>query len=58
MLGIATSVGSLARFVGPIAMGFMYDLAEARGAFYGGAVLTFAAFLIAMMMRRMPLREA
>jgi multisubunit Na+/H+ antiporter MnhB subunit len=58
MLGIATSVGSLARFVGPIAMGFMYDLAQARGAFYGGAVLTFAALLIAMMMRRMPLREA
>ena len=58
MLGIATAVGSLARFVGPIAMGFMYDLAKARGAFYGGAVLTFAAFLIAMMMRRMPLREA
>jgi len=58
MLGIATSVGSLARFIGPIAMGFMYDLAQARGAFYGGAVLTFAAFLLAMMMRRMPLREA
>ena len=58
MLGIATSVGSLARFVGPIVMGFMYDLAQARGAFYGGAVLTFAAFLVSMMMRRMPLREA
>ena len=58
MLGIATAVGSLARFVGPIAMGFMYDLAKARGAFFGGAVLTFAAFLIAMQMRRMPLREA
>jgi MFS family permease len=58
MLGIATAVGSLARFVGPVAMGFMYDLAQARGAFYGGAVLTFAALLIAMMMRRMPLREA
>jgi MFS family permease len=57
MLGIATAVGSLARFIGPIVMGFMYDLAQARGAFYGGAVLTFAAFLIAMMMRRMPLRE-
>ena len=58
MLGIATAVGSLARFVGPIVMGFMYDLAQARGAFFGGAVLTFAAFLVSMMMRRMPLREA
>jgi MFS family permease len=58
MLGIATSVGSLARFVGPIVMGFLYDLAQSGGAFYGGAVLTFAAFLMAMMMRRMTLREA
>ena len=58
MLGIATSVGSLARFAGPIVMGFFYDLAQARGAFYGGAVLTFAAFLIAMMMiRSMPVPE-
>jgi MFS family permease len=58
MLGIGTAVGSLARFVGPIVMGFMYDLAQARGAFYAGAVLTFSALLIAMMMRRVPLREA
>ena len=32
MLGIATAVGSLARFVGPIAMGFLYDLAQALDA--------------------------
>jgi MFS family permease len=51
MLGIATAVGSLARFVGPIVIGFLYDLAKARGAFYGGAVLTAGAFLIAMWMR-------
>ncbi|HJW94525.1 MAG TPA: MFS transporter [Thermoanaerobaculia bacterium] len=51
MLGIATAVGSLARFIGPIAIGFLYDLAQARGAFYGGAVLTAGAFLIAMWMR-------
>ena len=57
MLGIATAVGSLARFAGPIVMGFMYDLAQARGAFYGGALLTFAAFLIALSMRRLPLLE-
>ena len=58
MLGIATAVGSLARFVGPIFIGFLYDLAQARGAFYGGAVLTAAAFSMAMMMRRLPLMEA
>lgn len=57
MLGIATAVGSLARFIGPIVMGFLYDLAQARGAFYGGAALTGAAFLISIAMRRMPLLE-
>ena len=57
MLGIATAVGSLARFVGPIVMGFLYDLGQARGAFYGGAALTAAAFLVALAMRRLPLLE-
>jgi DHA1 family tetracycline resistance protein-like MFS transporter len=55
MLGLATAVGSLARFVGPIFTGFLYDLAKARGAFYGGAALTFIAFMIALSMRRMVL---
>lgn len=57
MLGIATAVGSLARFIGPIFMGFLYDLAQARGAFFGGAALTGAAFLIAIWMRRLPLYQ-
>jgi MFS family permease len=57
MLGIATAVGSLARFIGPIFIGFLYDLAQARGAFYGGAALTFAAFIVALTMRGMPLLE-
>jgi MFS family permease len=57
MLGIATAVGSLARFLGPIAMGVLYDLAQSRGAFYGGAVLTAAAFIVAIAMRRLPLLE-
>jgi MFS family permease len=55
MLGISTAVGSLARFIGPIFMGFLYDLAQARGAFYGGAALTGTAFLISIWMRRFPL---
>jgi MFS family permease len=54
MLGLATAVGSLARFLGPIVSGFFYDLARARGAFYAGALLTFAAFCVAMWMRRLP----
>ena len=55
MLGLATSVGSLARFLGPIVSGFLYDLAKARGAFYGSAALTLIALMIALSMRRMEL---
>jgi MFS family permease len=57
MLGLATAVGSLARFLGPILSGFLYDLAQARGAFYGGALLTLAAFGVSIWMRRLPILE-
>src|SRR5205807_3233987 len=53
MLGLATAVGSLARFLGPIVSGFFYDVARARGAFYAGALLTFAAFCVATWRRRL-----
>lgn len=46
MLGLATAVGSLARFVGPVFSGFLYDVAGVRGAFYGAAVLTLISFII------------
>ena len=52
ILGLATAVGSLARFVGPIVSGVLYDAARARGAFYGSAVLTLIAFFIAVSMQR------
>ena len=52
LLGLATAVGSLARFIGPIMAGFLYDLAAAPGAFYGGAVLMALALFIALRMRR------
>jgi len=55
MLGLASGIGSLARFIGPIWCGFLYDLAQARGAFYGSAVLTAIAFVIALRMRKQPL---
>ena len=51
MLGLATAVGSLARFLGPITAGFLYDRFGARGAFYGAALLTAAAFVVASMIR-------
>lgn len=51
ILGLATSAGSLARFLGPLLSGVLYDAAGAAGAFYGGAVLMLGAFVIAMRMR-------
>ncbi|MFZ2491846.1 MAG: MFS transporter [Thermoanaerobaculia bacterium] len=51
MLGIATSAGSLARFVGPIIAGGLYDLAGAAGAFYGGAIVMAIAMWIAVRMK-------
>jgi DHA1 family tetracycline resistance protein-like MFS transporter len=51
LLGVATSVGSLARFVGPLLAGFLYDLGGAAGAFYGGGVLMAMALLLALRMR-------
>lgn len=56
LLGLATSVGSLARFIGPILSGFLYDLASSAGSFYGGAVLMIVALLIALRMRRYVIR--
>jgi DHA1 family tetracycline resistance protein-like MFS transporter len=54
MLGLASGIGALARFIGPIASGYLYDVASARGAFYGGAVLTAVAFGIALWMGNIP----
>src|SRR5258708_22334725 len=36
MLGLASGVRSLARFLGPIVCGFLYDVAKARGPVFGG----------------------
>lgn len=52
MLGLASGIGSLARFIGPILSGWLYDLAQARGAFYGQATLVFCALCVALWMRR------
>jgi len=54
LLGLATSVGSLARFIGPILSGFLWDRAGAAGAFYGGAALMVCALAIAISMRKLP----
>jgi MFS family permease len=54
MLGLAAAVGSLARFLGPLLSGYLYDLARAAGSFYGGAVLMACALMIAIGMRKLP----
>jgi DHA1 family tetracycline resistance protein-like MFS transporter len=51
LLGLATSVGSLARFLGPLLSGYLYDVARAAGAFYGGALLMAGALFIAVRMK-------
>jgi MFS family permease len=51
ILGLATSAGSLARFLGPIVAGILYDWAGARGGFYGGGVFMAIALLIAIRMK-------
>ena len=55
MLGMASGLSSLARFIGPLFTGFLYDLAQSRGAFFGGAIVTFFALLVALSMRNLPL---
>ncbi|HEX7708823.1 MAG TPA: MFS transporter [Thermoanaerobaculia bacterium] len=54
LLGLATSVGSLARFIGPLIVGALYDLAGAGGSFYGGALVMAAALAVALSMRNLP----
>jgi DHA1 family tetracycline resistance protein-like MFS transporter len=51
ILGLATSAGSLARFLGPLVAGALYDWAGARGGFYGGGVFMAIALFIAFRMR-------
>lgn len=51
VLGLATAIGSLARFVGPVVSGFLYDWGGARAAFYGAAAITVSALLVAMAVR-------
>lgn len=53
MLGLGTAIGSLARFLGPIVSGVLYDVARAAGAFYGGAVIMLGALGVAFTIRKL-----
>jgi MFS family permease len=57
ILGLATSVGSLARFAGPIVAGALYDVWRGAGSFYGGAVFMLGALVIAAAMRKMKIEN-
>lgn len=48
ILGLASAIGSLARFLGPVMTGWLYDAAGVRGAFWGAAVFTAVAALISL----------
>jgi DHA1 family tetracycline resistance protein-like MFS transporter len=51
VLGIGQSVGSLARIVGPLLAGVVYDLQGIAWPYLGGAVVAGAALLVALRLR-------
>lgn len=48
MLGIQASIGSLARIIGPLLAGFIYDVFGNRGPFWSSAMLAALAFVMAL----------
>lgn len=52
LLGLATSIGSLARFCGPLLSGWLWDRGGVAGAFYGGGVLMALSLAIALRMQK------
>jgi len=48
MLGIQASIGSLARIIGPLLAGLIYDVFGNRGPFFSSAMLSAVAFVIAL----------
>lgn len=51
MLGISSSLGSLARVIGPLFAGFFYDHFGARGGFYATAAVVGVALLLNIALR-------
>jgi len=52
MLGIQASVGSLARIIGPLLAGFIYDAYGNRGPFFSSAILSAVALVTALRLSR------
>ena len=56
-LGKMGMLGRLAKERPDTVFGFLGCMAQARGAFFGGAALTFLALVVAIWLRRLPLLE-
>lgn len=51
VLGVGQSVGSLARIVGPLLAGILFDFSGIAWPYFGGAVVAAAAFMVALSLR-------
>ncbi|MGH9458191.1 MAG: MFS transporter [Thermoanaerobaculia bacterium] len=51
VLGLSASMGSLARMLGPVTFGVLWDAGGAPGAFWSAAVSIFLAFVLALRLR-------
>jgi MFS transporter, DHA1 family, tetracycline resistance protein len=51
VLGVGQSVGSLARIVGPLLAGVLFDFSGIAWPYFGGAVVAAAAFMVALSLR-------
>jgi MFS family permease len=52
VLGMAASMGSLARMIGPVMFGVLWDAGAAPAAFFTAAGIVFVAFLLALRVRQ------
>jgi MFS transporter, DHA1 family, tetracycline resistance protein len=52
VLGMAASMGSLARMIGPVTFGLLWDVGAAPAAFFTAAGIVFVAFLLALRVRQ------
>lgn len=58
VMGVAASMGSLARLLGPISFGFLWDAGGASGAFWTAGAVIAGAFLLAIRLWRLRIRTA
>lgn len=57
IMGLSASMGSLARMLGPVIFGFLWDVGNARGAFWSCALAVLIASILAMRLRKIRITE-